>query len=43
MVTPLQLEAANYFYGLCTKPFYDVNDWLAQPKKRQKKKKQAKR
>jgi hypothetical protein len=34
----LQLEAANYFYGLCKKPFYDVNDWLAQPRKQQKKK-----
>ncbi len=37
----LQLEAANYFYGLCKKPFHDVNDWLAQPNKQ--KKKQAKR
>ena len=32
----LQLEAANYFYGLCKKPFYDVNDWLAQPKKKKR-------
>jgi hypothetical protein len=35
----LQLEAANYFYGLCKKPFYDVNDWLARPKSRHRKKK----
>ena len=32
--TNLQLEAANYFYGFCKKPFYGVDEWLAQPKKK---------